>query len=126
MTFSGSLFMPDRAQYTNVGQITQTCRDCITYSTRGYILTKVAAQILLQHYDPLVVQGAHGAEDLVEVGVAHSARVELGERPALWIPGSSISEARLEAVAGEETVDDSRSLVSSPLRLRARQLRSGY
>ena len=25
---------------------------------------------------------------------------ELGERPALWIPGSSVSEARLEAAAG--------------------------
>ena len=45
---------------------------------------------------------------------------ELGERPALWIPGSSISQARLEAVAGEETVDDSRSLVSSPVVLAIR------
>ena len=45
---------------------------------------------------------------------------ELGERPALWIPGSSISQARLEAVAGEETVDDSRSLVSSPVVLAVR------
>ena len=54
--FSGSLFMPDRAQYTNVGQITQTCRDCIAYSTRGYILTKAAAQILVQQYEPPVVQ----------------------------------------------------------------------
>jgi hypothetical protein len=50
---------------------------------------------------------------------------ELGERPALWIPGSSISQARLEAVAGEETVDDSRSLVSSPVVLAIRpQLKS--
>ena len=54
--FSGSLFMPDRAQYTNVGKITETCRDCIAYSTRGYILTKAAAQILLQQYESPVVQ----------------------------------------------------------------------
>ena len=40
---------------------------------------------------------------------------ELGERPALWIPGSSVSQARLEAVAGAQTVSDSRSLVSSPV-----------
>jgi extracellular solute-binding protein len=40
---------------------------------------------------------------------------ELGDRPALWIPGSSVSQARLEAVAGEQTVSDSRSLVSSPV-----------
>ena len=45
---------------------------------------------------------------------------ELGERPALWIPGSSVSQARLEAVAGAQTVSDSRSLVSSPVMLAIR------
>ncbi|GFG48810.1 hypothetical protein CQY20_14355 [Mycolicibacterium agri] len=45
---------------------------------------------------------------------------ELGDRPALWIPASSVSQARLEAVAGEEIVDDSRSLVSSPVVLAVR------
>ncbi|MDT5360774.1 MAG: hypothetical protein QOC69_2536 [Mycobacterium sp.] len=45
---------------------------------------------------------------------------ELGERPALWIPGSSVSEARLEAAAGEQTVSDSRSLVTSPVVLAVR------
>lgn len=40
---------------------------------------------------------------------------DLGERPALWIPASSVSEARLEAAAGEETVSDSRSLATSPV-----------
>jgi hypothetical protein len=50
---------------------------------------------------------------------------ELGERPALWIPGSSVSEARLEAASGEETVSDSRSLVTSPVVLAVRpQLKS--
>jgi hypothetical protein len=42
---------------------------------------------------------------------------DLGDRPALWVPGSSVSEARLEAAAGTETVSDSRSLVTSPVLL---------
>jgi hypothetical protein len=45
---------------------------------------------------------------------------ELGERPALWIPASSVSEARLEAAAGAKTVSDSRSLVTSPVLLAVR------
>jgi Bacterial extracellular solute-binding protein len=45
---------------------------------------------------------------------------ELGEQPALWIPASSVSEARLEAAAGAETVSDSRSLVTSPVLLAVR------
>ncbi|MDN4518760.1 MULTISPECIES: vWA domain-containing protein [Mycolicibacterium] len=40
---------------------------------------------------------------------------DLGERPALWIPASSVSGARLEAATGAETVSDSRSLVTSPV-----------
>jgi hypothetical protein len=58
--------------------------------------------------------------DQVIDGFVDTWPAELGERPALWIPGSSISQARLEAVAGEETVDDSRSLVSSPVVLAIR------
>jgi hypothetical protein len=58
--------------------------------------------------------------DQVVNGFVGTWPAELGERPALWIPGSSISQARLEAVAGEETVDDSRSLVSSPVVLAIR------
>jgi hypothetical protein len=45
---------------------------------------------------------------------------ELGERPALWIPGSSASSARLEAAAGSKTITTSRSLVSSPVMLAVR------
>src|SRR6476646_826414 len=45
---------------------------------------------------------------------------ELGERPALWIPASSVSEARLEGAAGAQTVADSRSLVTSPVLLAVR------
>ncbi len=53
---SGRLFAPDRSQFTNIGRITETCRDCVTWSARGYIVTKAAAQILLQNYEPPVVQ----------------------------------------------------------------------
>ena len=53
---SRSLFTPDIGQYTNIGKITQTCRDCIVYSNRGYIITQEAAQLLLQNYEPPVVQ----------------------------------------------------------------------
>ena len=43
----------------------------------------------------------------------------------MWIPGSSVSEARLEAATGEQTVSDSRSLVTSPVVLAVRpQLKS--
>ena len=42
--------------------------------------------------------------DQVINGFVGTWPAELGERPALWIPGSSISQARLEAVAGEKSV----------------------
>ena len=45
---------------------------------------------------------------------------ELGDRPALWIPGSSVSAARLSASAGKQTISDSRSLVTSPVLLAVR------
>ncbi|MDY6999089.1 MAG: substrate-binding domain-containing protein [Actinomycetota bacterium] len=40
---------------------------------------------------------------------------DLGKRPALWIPASSVSADRLEAATGAQTVSDSRSLVTSPV-----------
>ncbi|WP_431231869.1 substrate-binding domain-containing protein [Mycolicibacterium psychrotolerans] len=45
---------------------------------------------------------------------------DLGERPALWIPASSIGAARLQSSAGKEVVSDARSLVSSPVVLAVR------
>ncbi len=58
--------------------------------------------------------------DQVVNGFVGTWPADLGDRPALWIPGSSISQARLDAVAGDETVSDSRSLVSSPVVLAIR------
>lgn len=50
---------------------------------------------------------------------------DLGERPALWIPASGVSAARLEAATGPQTISDARSLVTSPVLLAVKpQLRS--
>ena len=63
--------------------------------------------------------------DQVVNGFTGQWPAELGERPAMWIPASSVSEARLETGAGAETVSDSRSLVTSPVLLAIRpQLKS--
>ena len=53
-------------------------------------------------------------------GLAGTWPAELGERPALWIPASSVQSARLQAVAGKQIVSDARSLVSSPVVLAVR------
>ncbi|OHV03964.1 hypothetical protein [Mycobacterium talmoniae] len=58
--------------------------------------------------------------DAVVSGFIGDWPAKLGERPALWIPGSSVSSARLQAVAGRETITDSRSLVTSPVLLAIR------
>jgi hypothetical protein len=63
--------------------------------------------------------------DAVVNGFVGTWPAELGDRPALWIPGSSVSEARLEAASGAQTVSNSRSLVTSPVVLAVRpQLKS--
>jgi hypothetical protein len=58
--------------------------------------------------------------DAVVSGFIGDWPAELGERPALWIPGSSVSAARLQAATGRETVTDSRSLATSPVLLAVR------
>ncbi|OBB96566.1 substrate-binding domain-containing protein [Mycobacterium sp. 852002-30065_SCH5024008] len=45
---------------------------------------------------------------------------ELGGQPALWIPGSSVSAARLAGATAQKTITDSRSLVTSPVVLAVR------
>ncbi len=57
------------------------------------------------------------APDAVVAGLVEQWPADLGEKPALWIPASSASEARLEAAAGPEAVTNSKSLVSSPVLL---------
>lgn len=58
--------------------------------------------------------------DAVVSGFIGDWPAQLGQRPALWIPGSSVSTARLQESAGSETVSDSRSLVSTPVLLAIR------
>jgi hypothetical protein len=71
--------------------------------------------------DRCVKVGVRAADsDEVVNGFIGKWPAELGERPALWLPASSVSEARLEAAAGAQTVSDSRSLVTSPVLLAVR------
>lgn len=53
-------------------------------------------------------------------GLTGTWPAELGERPALWLPASSIQSARLQAAAGKKIVSDARSLVASPVVLAVR------
>ncbi|MGF2945841.1 substrate-binding domain-containing protein [Mycobacterium sp. Lab-001] len=59
------------------------------------------------------IKAANG--DAVLDGFIGQWPAELGERPALWLPGSSVSVARLAAATGPKTISDSRSLVTSPV-----------
>lgn len=71
--------------------------------------------------DHCVAIGVKSADsDAVVDGFIGKWPADLGQRPALWIPGSSVSAARLTAAAGKETVSDSRSLVTSPVVLAVR------
>ncbi|WP_460353257.1 vWA domain-containing protein [Mycobacterium sp. ZZG] len=66
--------------------------------------------------DRCVKIGVKSADsDQVVNGFAEQWPADLGERPALWVPASSVSAALLEAATGAETVSDSRSLVTSPV-----------
>jgi hypothetical protein len=69
---------------------------------------------------PVAVIADPAIADHVVDGFIGKWPTELGQRPALWIPGSSVSAARLTAAAGKETVSDSRSLVTSPVVLAVR------
>jgi hypothetical protein len=58
--------------------------------------------------------------DAVLSGFIGKWPAELGGQPALWIPGSSISAARLAGAAGQKTISDTRSLATSPVLLAVR------
>ncbi len=51
----GNTFLGE-SMHTKVGELSETCRSCIAFGTRGYIVTKAGAQILLDNYHPPVVQ----------------------------------------------------------------------
>ena len=60
-----------------------------------------------------------GSEQVIN-GFADTWPGDLGERPALWVPASGVSAARLEAATDQKTVSDLRSLVSTPVVLAVR------
>jgi hypothetical protein len=68
----------------------------------------------------MVVNVKPAGSDAVVSGFIGKWPAELGGQPALWIPGSSVSAARLSAAAGQKTISDSRSLVTSPVLLAVR------
>lgn len=53
-------------------------------------------------------------------GLTGTWPAELGERPALWLPASSVQSARLQSAAGKQVVSDARSLAISPVVLAVR------
>ncbi|MGB8506685.1 substrate-binding domain-containing protein [Mycobacterium sp.] len=61
----------------------------------------------------LAVQAA-GSNQVID-GFVGNWPSDLGQRPALWIPASSVSTSRLQAAAGSNVITDSRSLVTSPV-----------
>src|ERR1700757_4469168 len=66
--------------------------------------------------DRCVKIGVKAADsDNVINGFVGSWPAELGQRPALWIPASGVSTARLKAVAGEKIITDSRSVATTPV-----------
>jgi len=68
----------------------------------------------------MVVSVKPAGSDAVLNGFSGKWPAELGGQPALWIPGSSISAARLAGATGQKTITDSRSLVTSPVLLAVR------
>lgn len=71
--------------------------------------------------DRCVKVTVHPADsDAVINGLASNWPADMGDRPALWIPASSVSTDRLQDVVGKETVSDTRSLVTSPVLLAVR------
>jgi Bacterial extracellular solute-binding protein len=68
----------------------------------------------------MVVGVKPAGSDAVLNGFIGKWPAELGGQPALWIPGSSISAARLAGAAAQKTITDSRSLVTSPVLLAVR------
>ncbi|GBG38909.1 hypothetical protein NJB14197_43850 [Mycobacterium montefiorense] len=68
----------------------------------------------------MVLDVKPAGSDAVIAGFIGKWPAELGAQPALWIPGSSVSAARLTAATGQKTISDSRSLVTSPVLLAVR------
>ncbi len=58
--------------------------------------------------------------DAVVDGLVGTWPDALGDKPSLWIPGSSVASVRLQAAAGPKIVSSARSLATSPVLLAVR------
>ncbi|BBY89112.1 substrate-binding domain-containing protein [Mycolicibacterium tokaiense] len=70
------------------------------------------------HCVKIAIQSADS--DAVIDGISGQWPSDLGGKPALWIPGSSVSPARLSAAVNPQTISASTSLVTSPVVLAIR------
>ncbi len=68
----------------------------------------------------MVVSVKQAGSDAVLNGFIGKWPAELGGQPALWIPGSSISAARLAGASAQKTITESHSLATSPVLLAIR------
>lgn len=68
----------------------------------------------------MVVSVKPANSDAVLNGFIGKWPAELGGQPALWIPGSSVSAARLAGATAQKTVTESHSLATSPVVLATR------
>lgn len=68
----------------------------------------------------MVVSVKPAGSDAVLNGFIGKWPADLGGQPALWIPGSSISAARLAGATAQKTISESHSLVTSPVLLAIR------
>lgn len=66
------------------------------------------------------VKVAPADSDAVVSGFVGEWPANLGDKPALWIPGSSVAPARLQAADGPKVVSASTSLATSPVLLAVR------
>ncbi|MCV7229304.1 substrate-binding domain-containing protein [Mycolicibacterium komossense] len=68
----------------------------------------------------LTIEVKAADSDAVVGGLIGTWPADLGEKPALWIPGSSVSVARLQTAVDAKTISASKSLVTSPVLLAIR------
>jgi len=105
---SGSLSVPVVADPSIVEQVNSFARQ---YNQSAAPIGDKCLKVEAKATDP----------DAVIAGLTGKWPDDLGPRPAIWIPASSVSEARLIAGAGDQMVSgESRSLVTSPVVLAVR------
>lgn len=85
-------------QYTAIGSISRTCRHCISYGNRGYLITKQAARILLDNYEPPVVQ-ADAYMSLLNSYHPKFKKIWTTVQAVDWIPQPSTVQVSFEFIS---------------------------